>query len=364
MSNSAIVVCAGNSTRFAEDKMMLPLGGSTVCQQAVRAFATHPRISQVIVVAPADKQELYRALLPDCTVVKGGATRQRSVAAALAEVREAHVLVHDGARPNVSSTLIDRVIDALRTHPAVVPVVPLTDSLLGADGYCDRTLYRAVQTPQGFDTALLRRAFDAAPEGYTDEGSLVAQTVPVHYVDGDVVNRKITYPVDYYGARGDLVYGVGYDIHRLAERRRLVLAGVDIPYRLGLEGHSDADVCLHAAMDAMLSAVGLPDIGHHFPNTPEWKDADSRRMLAVVVDMLRSRGASVCALTLSVVAEAPRLAPYVDAMRRSVAQALHITEDKVGLTVTTNEGVPMRLGDLVTRDAIAAVAVATVQIAR
>lgn len=363
MSISAVVLCAGKAQRFAEDKLKLPLGGILVCQRAAQAFADVRQIDQIVVVAPKEDLGFYRALFASYTVVAGGDTRQQSVKAALAAVTGDQVLVHDGARPNVSKALIERVVDALAHHDAVVPTIPLTDSLVGPDGYCDRNLYRQVQTPQGFHTELLRRCLEGATKDYTDEGSLVAQSTAVYYVDGEVQNRKLTYPVDYLGLAGDVRTGIGYDIHRLGENRRLVLCGVDIPYPLGLVGHSDADCCLHAVMDAMLGAVGLPDIGHYFPNTAECKDADSKHLVSIIKAEIAQKNASVTDVSLYVVAEQPHLSPYIDQMRANLAEMLSIDPAHVGIGVTTNEAVPVRIDDLMTTQAIAAMAVVTVRIA-
>jgi len=361
MKISAIVVAAGNATRFACDKMALPLADSTVCQAAVRAFTTHPDVSQVVLVVPQDKVPQYRTLLADCTVVAGGKTRAESVQAGLRVATGDHVLVHDGARPNVSRALIDRVLCAMGEHSAVVPTIATGDSLVGPAGYCDRSQYRLTQTPQGFETALLRKCFADAQRQFTDEGALVAETVEVYQVEGDAANRKLTYPVDYYGIRGDLRYGIGYDIHRLKEGRRLVLGGIEIDYKKGLDGHSDADCCLHALMDAALSAMGLADIGHYFPNTPQWKDADSADLLANVMQTLAQKNARIVAASMSIIAEAPRLGPYIDVMRKHIAALLQIDPDAVGIGATTNEGVPMPVADLATTEAIACIAEVTVQ---
>lgn len=364
MNSSAIILCAGAGTRMGVDKMRLAFAGWDVRRAVCRTFEAERRVRHIIVVAPPDAVETYRNELPQYTVVAGGATRRQSVLAALAVVEDPYVLIHDGARPQVSAALVGRVLDALTTDKAVIPTVPLTDSIVGTDGvYRDRAAYRAVQTPQGFDTALLRRCCEMDTAEDTDEGALVARHYAVTYVEGETNNRKLTHAVDYYGLQGDLRQGIGYDIHRIAEGRRLVLCGVPIPCEWGLLGHSDADAPLHALMDAALSAVGLKDIGYYFPATPQWKDADSAHLVGIVRDLLAAVGARVVSASIAIVAEAPRLAPYVDAMRTRVAAILDLAIDHVGITVTTNEGVAMRgdWTDLAGEGAIAAMAVAVVQ---
>ena len=361
MKTSAIVVGAGSGTRYGQDKMTLPYRGTTVLAAAVNAFVQHPRIQQVVVVVAPDKVAHYSRLFCQCTVVAGGQTRTESVRQGLAAVRYNRVLVHDGARPNPDTTLIDRVLHALYKHNAVVPVVDLCDSLVCDRGYCQRNAYRAVQTPQGFDTALLRRCIAHARD-YTDEGSLVASTTPITYVEGDVANRKITHPVDLYGLEGQTHCATGYDIHRLVEGRPLILGGVPIDYPLGLEGHSDADAVLHAIMDALLASAGLEDIGHYFaPDDPQWQNADSRLLTGIVLQKLAERHTFATHASVSIIAQQPRLASYLSAMRQSIAALLHIDIDHVGISATTNEQVPLALPFTPpTTQAIAAVATVTV----
>ena len=359
MKLSVVVLCAGESTRFGQDKMRLPIGAETVAQRTVHAFASFGDMQRVV-VAPSDAVEEYRVLFADCTVVAGGKTRADSVRNALKVVDAPYVLIHDGARPLVGADLIARVIEALETHPAVVPVVGVTDSMMGPNGYLDRQDYRLVQTPQGFRTDVLRECFARDNANYTDEGALVARYYPVHTVSGDAANRKITHPIDYRGMAGERMVGVGYDIHRLCKGRALVLCGLTVPHDKGLMGHSDADCCLHAIMDAALSACALPDIGHYFPTTPQWKDADSADLLRIVMHTLAAQGARIAQVSLYIVAEEPKLSPYMEAMRQRLAELLSIPLANVGVGVTTNEQVPMRVNGMVTGEAIAAFATVTV----
>ena len=363
MKISAIIVAAGQASRYGKDKLALSLGKGTVLDTTVEAFLCHKRIQQVIVVVAQQQVKEAKARYQACTVVAGGKTRAQSVQNGLAQVKYHHVLVHDGARPNVSTALIDRVAKALANYPAVVPVVPICDSLVRDEVYCARDQYGAVQTPQGFETKLLIHCMATAEKEYPDEGSLVADYVPVHFVEGDVANRKLTYPVDMTGLAGEVCYGIGYDIHRLVDNRPLVLGGVPIDYPKGLEGHSDADCVLHAIMDAMLSSISAGDIGHLFsPQDERWKGADSADLLRIVMEILNKKGAYVCHVSISIIAEQPHLAPYVEAIQQRIGQLLTIPKQQIGITVTTNETVPLALPFAPpTVDAIAAMAVVTIR---
>ena len=361
MKISVIVLMAGGSTRFGADKTSLPLSGATVRDQAMAAFAEREDVAELILAVPKDQLDAYRTAYPSAKVAAGGNTRQESVKNALAEVSKTYVLIHDGARPSVSTAVIDRVIDALGTYDAVVPVVDVADSLIYEGRYLDRSRAKAVQTPQGFRTELLKTYVDLSDGTYTDEGSLMEAYTHVHTVAGDVRNRKLTNPVDYYGLAGEVLTGVGYDIHRLEEGRKLVLAGVEVPYSKGAVAHSDGDCCLHALMDAMLSSVGLSDIGHYFPNTDEWKGANSADLMTIVKDKLAMQGASIVNASVSIVCERPKLAPYIDAMKARLADLLGISQASVGIAATTNEGVAMHAEDLVEGDAVAAFATVLVR---
>lgn len=359
MKYSVVIPAAGAAERFGEEKLRLPYAGGEVWQAAVGVFEEDEDAVEIFLVVPEDKVANYHPNSAKCTVIAGGKTRAESVRNALLHVTEDYVLVHDGARPNLDRALVRRVVEALETHDAVVPVVGATDSMLYQGNYVDRKEVQAVQTPQGFLTSLLRECVAQADGDYTDEGSLVEKVCPAYRVDGDVNNRKLTYPVDYYGLAGRTVTGVGYDIHRLTEGDGITLGGVKIPCDKKAVAHSDGDCVLHAVMDAALSTAGLKDIGHYFPNTPEWKDADSRRMLGIVLDEVKAKGCVPTAISVAVVCEAPKLSPYFDGMRESLADLMGIRPSDVGITCTTNEGVAMRVNDLVTSEAIAAFATVT-----
>lgn len=291
--------------------------------------------------------------------VAGGASRQDSVRCGLQSLADAPgdavVLVHDAARPFVSVDLIERCIASAVEYGSGVAAVPVHDTIRRADENdvpvqtVDRTGLWAMQTPQAFRLDLLRRASDRAEQtGFqgTDEASLVEQLQGVRLVKGDRENIKITTSDDlrfaeqWLGGRmPEMRVGCGYDIHRLVEGRDLWLGGVKIPYDRGLDGHSDADVALHAICDALLGAAGMPDIGQLYPNTDESiTGASSIGFLMDVADRLASAGWTVMNVDCTLIAERPKIGPYVSRMREKISYALKIEPARVGIKATTNEG--------------------------
>jgi len=379
MSAGAIIVAAGAGTRLPGPvpKPLLSLGGATMLGRALAAFETCGRIDGVIVVAGAEHLETVKRLTPPkvTTVVAGGETRRASVAAGLGALPDVEwVVVHDAARPFVTPVLIERVLDAAVAHGAATAGLPVSDTVKEVEGdRVSRTIPRdhlyTVQTPQAFRAALLREAHARVPAGtpITDDAGLVEHLGrPVVVVPGDVANVKVTTPSDYEMARRQFErlpglatrVGVGYDVHRMAPDRALVLGGVRIPSRRGLAGHSDADVLVHAIMDALLGAAGLPDIGTHFPpDDPAYRGADSIVLLELVAERLRASGWLIANIDAVVMAEAPRLAPHVDVMRSNIAAALGTTPGQVGIKATTAEG----LGAIGRGDGIAAQAIALLE---
>lgn len=388
----ALIPAAGRAERFsssgkaAGNKVFAPLAGRPLLRWAAEAFASHPAIEGIVVVAGAAEiaqcRETLKGLDRLLAVVSGGPTRQESVAMglfALGGAADDLVLVHDGARPLVSVDVIDRCIEGAKEFGNAVAALPVVDTLKSVDDQqtIQRTIDRdglwAVQTPQAFRVATLYGAHAAARDiGWTgtDESSLVEQfsDEAIHLVIGDPGNFKVTRPDDlklaeaalqsrFPEAKAHTRIGFGYDIHPLVLGRRLMLGGVQIPSPRGLDGHSDADVLLHALCDALLGAAGLPDIGSLFPNTdPAYKDADSIHLLHQVQARLEQAGYRVGNADLTLVAEAPKIAPYVPQMRERIADTLRIEPARVGIKATTNEG----LGSLGRGEGIAAHAVAAI----
>ena len=388
----ALIPAAGRAARFNTDggtegnKVFAPLMGRPLLRWTAAAFADHPGIDGIVVVAGAGEVARCREALDGLdkllAIIPGGETRQVSVAIGLFTLGGAAddlVLVHDGARPLVTPEIITRCLDGAREFGNAVAALPLTDTLKAVDDtqIVQRTVDReglwAVQTPQAFRIATLFDAHIAArDQGWsgTDEASLVERfgAEPVHLVLGAPDNLKVTRPGDLKLAEALLRarsgeqmaqtrIGFGYDIHPLIAGRRLLLGGVEVPSPRGLDGHSDADVLLHALCDALLGAAGLPDIGNLFPNTDQaYKGISSLELLRQVWERLSAAGYQVGNVDLTLIAEAPKIAPYVPQMRALIAQVLHIEPVRVGIKATTNEG----LGSLGRGEGIAAHAVAAI----
>jgi 2-C-methyl-D-erythritol 4-phosphate cytidylyltransferase / 2-C-methyl-D-erythritol 2,4-cyclodiphosphate synthase len=372
MRVGVVIVAGGRGARLGADqpKQFLDIGGRTMLQRSVDAFDSHPRISECVVVLPDDEGHLgaisgtHRWL-----ITTGGPRRQDSVQNGLKEFSSKIdlVLIHDAARPFVSTALIHRVIDAASKSGAAVPAVRAIDTVKHVDAETmtvKATLPREevwlAQTPQGFLRAKLDQAYAAnAGADVTDEGMLIERAgMPVTIVPGDPDNIKITTPEDLAKARGFVAaprVGSGYDLHRLVAGRPLVLAGVPLPFDKGPHGHSDGDVLCHALTDAILGAAAAGDIGRHFSNTdPKWKDAPGLDLLGRAVAIVRDAGFVPASVDVTVILEQPKLAPHIDAMRASLAAVLGVGVAAVSVKGKTNEGV-----DAVGRgEAIAAHAVA------
>ncbi len=363
MRLSLVVPAAGTGSRMGTtvSKPWLVLAGAPILEHTLRAFRGCEGLDEVVVAAPAEREADLHALMARALPgvawrrVDGGAERMHSVRSALAATTAGNrlVAVHDAVRPFVSAEAVERVRAAAERHGAAVPAIPVADTIktIGPGGTVALTLerggLRAVQTPQIFHRDLLARAYAAAPEGNppTDDAALVeAIGHPVLLVDGDPLNLKLTYPQDLRMAEQrlaqsqDLRIGYGYDVHRLAPGRRLVLGGVEIPHSSGLDGHSDADVLLHAVTDALLGALGLGDIGTHFPDTASVnKDRDSREFLRGAAVLIRERGYRVGNIDATLVAEKPKILPHVPLMCARIAEDVGIPADRVSVKATTNE---------------------------
>ena len=348
---AAVIVAAGASRRMGFDKLACRLDGGTVLECSVRAFDTHPMIDELILVA-GENTAPAEAAAAGCTkpvqLVRGGATRMQSVCAGLAAVRSEYVAVHDAARPFVSAQVIRAVLEAACETGAAAPAVPVKDTVKRAEnGVVIETPPRAalfcVQTPQCFRTALYRELLArGVPDDATDDCSVFERAgVPVRLTQGDYANRKITTREDLPAPKQEertMRIGHGYDVHRLAPGRALILGGVTIPYEKGLLGHSDADVLTHAVMDALLGAAALGDIGGLFPDTdPAYAGADSIGLLREVRRVLAQNGQTVSNLDATVLCQAPRLAPHIAAMRENLAAALEIPAADVSVKATTEE---------------------------
>jgi 2-C-methyl-D-erythritol 4-phosphate cytidylyltransferase/2-C-methyl-D-erythritol 2,4-cyclodiphosphate synthase len=372
----ALLMAAGSGSRFgaAEPKQFLPLLGKPVLRHAAEALLADGAVQALLpVVAPGQAARVMAMLegLPCLPAVEGGASRQDSVRAgleALADQAPDAVLVHDAARPILPPGSIPALLTALETHPGAIPAQPVTDTLkAGEAGTILRTvpragLYRA-QTPQAFRFAALLEAHRAAQEEATDDASLLeAAGLTVALLPGSESNLKVTYPEDLARAEAALLprflpaMGTGFDVHRLVEGRPLILCGLTIPHDKGLDGHSDADVGLHALCDAIYGALAEGDIGRHFPpSEAEWKDADSARFLRHAAGRVAARGGIITHADVTLICERPKIGPHADAMRARLAELMGIPVTRVSVKATTTE----RLGFTGRGEGIAAQAAAT-----
>jgi len=385
MQTATIVVAAGRGERAGGErpKQYRTLLGEPVLRRTIRAFAQHPAIDAVQAVIDPAEDEAYRNAarhLRKClTPAAGGATRQQSVRAgleALVAQKPAIVLIHDAARPLVSSALIDRALAAVRETGAAVPVVTLPDTVKEVDesglvvSTVDRRPLRAVQTPQVFffETILAahRRAAEDGRSDFTDDAAVAEWAgVPVASFPGERTNLKLTTADDFNRAEAlgggffEVRTGTGFDVHAFGPGKEVMLGGVAIPHDKGVVGHSDADVLLHALTDAVLGALGEADIGHHFPpSSEEWRGASSDRFLAFAVSKVRARGGEITHLDASVLTESPKVGPHRDAIRANVARIAAIDVARVSVKATTMEG----LGFIGRKEGIAAMATATLRL--
>lgn len=377
MSIAALLMAAGHGARFGAPtpKQYLPLLGRPVIRHAAEALLREGRVDRLLPVVAAGEEERVAALLAGLPVlppVAGGATRAASVRAgleALAADAPDIVLVHDAARPVIPPGTIPALLAALDNAPGAIPAQPVSDTLKrGADGRIVETvpregLFRA-QTPQAFRYAALREAHRAGDAGATDDAALLeAAGLPVALVPGAESNVKITWPEDLARVEAHLAarmiprMGTGFDVHRLVEGRPLILCGVTVPHPLGLSGHSDADVGIHALCDAIYGALAEGDIGRWFPpSEAEWKDADSARFLRHAAERIAARGGVLANADVTLICERPKIAPHAAAMRTRLAELLGVSVDAVSVKATTTE----RLGFPGRGEGIAAQAAAVV----
>lgn len=387
MSIAALIVAAGRGTRAGGDlpKQYARIGAGSVVGHAITAFGATPGVTRIQVVIHPNDASIYQgsvAGLPGLAPpVVGGATRQASVLRgleALEVLSPRLVLIHDAARPFVSPLSIARVIDALSEGPGAIAAVPLADTLkrADADGRIEATvpregLWRA-QTPQGFDfraiLAAHRRAEAAGRNDFTDDAAVAEWAgLAVRIVADDTENSKITTSGDLETARRrfdmprllETRTGTGFDVHRFAPGSSVWLCGIEIPHDARLDGHSDADVGLHALTDAILGAIGDGDIGQHFPpSDAQWKGAASHVFLRDAARRVAKRGGTIVNVDVTLLCEAPRVGPHRDAMREVIADILGIDISRVGVKATTTEG----LGFTGRREGIAAMASASVSL--
>jgi 2-C-methyl-D-erythritol 4-phosphate cytidylyltransferase/2-C-methyl-D-erythritol 2,4-cyclodiphosphate synthase len=385
--NAAIVVAAGRGERLGAGlpKQYRDLGGRAVLAHSLQAFGDHPAVELVVaVINPQDKTQYEQAaaqvsassrskiLAP----VSGGSTRQASVLAgmeSLASLSPGKVLIHDAARPFVSQLCISRVLDAVGERAGALPGLAVADTLKRVDdaGEVADTVSRerlyAAQTPQGFRfediLAAHRAALTAGRTPLTDDAAVAELAgIKVRIVEGDPLNAKITTAADWAEAERrlalpDIRTGNGYDVHPLVAGDAVTLCGIRIASDRSLKGHSDADAGLHALTDALLATIANGDIGSHFPpSDPQWRGVSSDRFLAHAAGLVRAAGGRITHLDVTLICEAPKIAPHRDAMRARIGEIAGVDVTRVSVKATTNEGI----GFVGRREGIAALATATV----
>lgn len=351
MKVSLILTCAGNGSRagFDKNKLLVAINGTTCFQKTLNAFLRTGLIGEFIITANQTDFDEIKSLSPKTAkIVLGGETRTKSISNALKQVSGDIVLIHDGARPFVSEKLIKDCILTAAKFGSAIPLCPSADTICKADGkqvesYLGKKDLYKVQTPQGFLRERIISAYEKIGEKtFNDDGEIYKNAFnSLYYYQGDTENIKLTFKEDFNRLypEGEFRFGVGFDCHKLVENRKLILGGVEIPHRLGLLGHSDADVLCHAISDALLSSVALRDIGYWFPDTDErYKDADSLALLSEVVQKLKEKSFKVHSVSAVIMAEKPKLLNYIPVITETLASVLHIDKNAVGITATTLEG--------------------------
>ncbi len=387
MKNAVVIVAAGRGERLGGSggpKQYRLLDRQCVLQHTIDCFTSHPEISAVQVVIHADDQDLYKSLIQThnklLPPVTGGKTRQASCKAGVDALggEFQRVLIHDAARPFVSHAVTDNIIQGIQTNVCALPAIAIADTIkrAGKDLSVEETVSRddlfLAQTPQGFILHEIKQAHQGAAREteteFTDDaavGEWAGMTVSL--VEGDRNNFKITTQQDLNAAQerintmntfADVRTGSGYDVHILGPGDGVILCGIKIPHNKSLQGHSDADVGLHALTDALLGTIGAGDIGSHFPpSDPKWKGAASDQFLAHAAMMVRDAGGTITNLDVTIVCEAPKVGPHRDVMRQKVAEICGIEDlTRISVKATTNE----KVGFIGREEGIAALATASV----
>ena len=380
---AAIIVAAGSGSRsgLATPKQYALLCGRAVVAHSYAALKTSTHVGQIVLVIGEGQEEQARAALRGIDdhpiLVTGGETRRDSVAAGLSYLAEhaspAHVLIHDAARPFIPDRVIETLVAALSHSEGAIPTLPVADTLVrGHEGSMGNDVNRSdlyrVQTPQAFHFESVYDAHRRCDQNaiVTDDASLLRLLgIPVVLVEGDSMLEKLTYPADFDRAESVMTSrrlphtGMGFDVHRLNAGKPLWLCGVTIPHSHGLSGHSDADVAIHALVDALLGALAEGDIGSHFPpSDPQWKGTASHQFLTFARDRVTSRGGEIVHVDVTIICEAPKIGPHRDVMRARLAELLDIPATRISVKATTTE----KLGTTGRKEGIAAQAVATVML--
>lgn len=363
-SVSGIILCGGKGTRSgsAKNKVLCYFGTKTALEYCIDALTEF--CDELIVVANEnDKVEINNLINGRAEIVMGGKTRFESVKNGLKAVKtDGIVLIHDAARPFVSSDTIKKCVESAKKYGSGIAAVKIIDAVKRVKGdiiieELDRSELYRMQTPQAFRYNDIKEAYDKAEGNFNDDSAVYASMgYSPRIVLSHESNKKITVPEDMISTPPCDRIGTGVDFHRLTAGRPLILGGVNIPYDKGLLGHSDADVLTHAVMDALLSAIGEPDIGVLFPPIDLYKNADSVELLKTVVNKVNKIG-SIIGVSAVVIATAPKLCGYICEMKKKLAHAMRIDEHKINISATTTEG----MGIIGKDDGIAASAVCLIQ---
>jgi 2-C-methyl-D-erythritol 4-phosphate cytidylyltransferase / 2-C-methyl-D-erythritol 2,4-cyclodiphosphate synthase len=380
MKVAALIVAAGKGLRTGADlpKQYARLAGKSLVRHAVERLGAHPAISGVFAVIGEGQNAMLEEALGGIAVsgtIIGGSERQDSVRAGLEAIAQAGgydaVLIHDAARPIIPADVIDRLMRALATHAGAVPALPVVDTLaMGEADFLGPTVDRStlirVQTPQAFRLSAILDAHRQWHGGVATDDAQMARAAghAVAIVEGSARLEKITHAGDLARMEAQMSAqmisrtGMGYDVHRLETGEDLWLCGVKLEHTKGLSGHSDADVALHALVDALLGAAAMGDIGSHFPpSAPQWKGAASSRFVEHARDLIHSAGGIIDHVDLTIICEAPKIGPHRDAMRARLASLLQVKLGQISIKATTTE----RLGFTGREEGIAAQAVATIR---
>ncbi len=388
MSTGVIIVAAGSGTRAGGQipKQYQMIGSKPVICHTLEAFLAHPDIDHIQLVIGHNQDDLYADALGDYDIpapVAGGNTRQASVFAGLKAMQSRqpdNILIHDAARPFVSSEMITKTIAALDEHAGAIPGLPVTDTIKQVSGdliesTIDREQLRAVQTPQGFIFETIfnahKNAEAQAVTGLTDDASILEWAgIEVAIIAGDPANTKLTTADDIKKADAkmtgtnpfsltDIRVGQGFDVHAFEPGDHVILCGIKLPHTAKLKGHSDADVAMHALTDAILGAISEGDIGSHFPpSDPQWKGAASAIFLKGANDLVKQKNGVLAHCDITIICEAPKLRPFIDDMRKTMAEILGLEISRMSIKATTSE----QLGFTGRREGIAAMATATVRL--
>lgn len=349
LSVAAVVVCAGRGQRsgLPYNKVLHCIGCKTVLESVLDVLCRTEVEHITVVSSPEDLVRITEltAEYSNTTVVIGGETRAQSVVNGLKAHECDIVVIHDGARPFVTEDIIARSIDSAVRYGSGIAAVKSIDTVkrVTADGVTalPRDELYNVQTPQTFRYSEILSAYDSMTGAPTDDAEVYERAgFSPRLIEGDYSNKKLTTPADLLGLSKGCKIGVGFDLHRLVTDRKLILGGVEIPYELGLLGHSDADVLTHAIMDALLSAANLSDIGALFPDTDErYKGISSMTLLSDVLARITDGGYAIGNISAVVMAQKPKLAPHIDGIRNSLCAALAIDKSRINVSATTTEGI-------------------------